>query len=817
MKSHPLRVMAAGLALCALLGVPACQDDASRIEKRLEQARAYAEEEKHAEAVIEYKSALQLDPNLAEAHYGLAQTYIEQERLGQAYWELRETVRLDPEHLDARIQFGQLARVDGDLEEALAQAEAILEREPGHASALVLRAQALQGLQRTEAAEAAFREAYEQSPDSPAAVLLYANFLRARGDRAAAEPLYRELTELEPGFASWVAWAGFLSADPERQEEARAAYRQAVERAEDEEQSVAYRTLASFHYRHGRVEEAEAVLREAIEARPDDLQLIYLLARFLRAQGRVADADEMIESATRARPDDVEPQLILSLYRGRQGDRAGALAAAEKALEIDPENEAARLRKAELFVDQGQAEGRRELIAQARAIVDALLAGEADHAEALFVRAKIHLADGRIDEAVSDMRRVLELRESWGQAHLLLGSALFLRGDPLGARTELQRALEADAGLVQARKLLARVHAALGDDAAAVEEGRAVLGEDAEDDAARILVAQSLVRQRRLDEGRAELQRIPPERRDAEVLYAMGRIHRLQGNTEQARGHFERALDARPAHPDILRALLDLDQQAGDVTPSVERIEAALAERLDDPQLVHLSGLGALLAGDGPKAEAQLRRAIELEPNELRFYETLARYFQATGRVDEMVETYEQAVAARPDSAPLQLIIGTLYELRGDPDRAAEAYEAAIRLDPDLAPAKNNLAYLLAERGENLDRALDLAQEAKALLPDNPNAADTLGWVLYKKGIPSAAIGYLKEADEGFDVRNPSFGIVRHHLALAYEAEGRVEEARATLRSALEDLALQLAGLESPREPAWAADVRAMLQRLEEG
>jgi hypothetical protein len=86
--------------------------------------------------------------------------------------------------------------------------------------------------------------------------------------------------------------------------------------------------------------------------------------------------------------------------------------------------------------------------------------------------------------------------------------------------------------------------------------------------------------------------------------------------------------------------------------------------------------------------------------------------------------------------------------------------------------------------------------------------------VLLKKGIPSAAIGYLQEADEGFDTRDPNFGIVRHHLAQAYEANGETDKARDTLQGALADLEAQLRANPGAREPAWAGDVRAMLQRL---
>ena len=36
-------------------------------------------------------------------------------------------------------------------------------------------------------------------------------------------------------------------------------------------------------------------------------------------------------------------------------------------------------------------------------------------------------------------------------------------------------------------------------------------------------------------------------------------------------------------------------------------------------------------------------------------------------------------------------------------------------------------------------------------MPDSPNTADTLGWVLYKRGVASAAVGYLREAEAGMN------------------------------------------------------------------
>ena len=61
-----------------------------------------------------------------------------------------------------------------------------------------------------------------------------------------------------------------------------------------------------------------------------------------------------------------------------------------------------------------------------------------------------------------------------------------------------------------------------------------------------------------------------------------------------------------------------------------------------------------------------------------------------------------------PEDPQLHHFLGVLYELSGDQERAVERYEEAIRFGPDLGEAKNNLAYIYAESGTKLDRALDL-------------------------------------------------------------------------------------------------------------
>ena len=83
-------------------------------------------------------------------------------------------------------------------------------------------------------------------------------------------------------------------------------------------------------------------------------------------------------------------------------------------------------------------------------------------------------------------------------------------------------------------------------------------------------------------------------------------------------------------------------------------------------------------------------------------------------------------------------MLGLLLHAQRDVPGAIEHYEKAVALDPRVAaPAANNLAWLYAENGENLDRALELAQIARAQLTGDAEPLDTLGWVYLKKGATS--------------------------------------------------------------------------------
>jgi tetratricopeptide (TPR) repeat protein len=808
--------------LSSCVALSGCQSDEEKIAAFMENGDAYVEAESLKEAVIEYRNVLQLDPNNAEAHYALAKAYLELKRGKEAYWELSESVRLAPSNAEARLSLGGLSLVAKDFEAALEQAEMTIELDATSGRAHILHGQALERLERGAEAEAPYLKAIEVEPEEGSYRLILAGYYARKGDREKAEPRLHEFVNVDPGFRSYSALARFLTADRERVEEATAAFEKAIELANEDQRPSSIQNLANYYFALGRRDDTLALLKSAIGdeslAGSARLDLTYVLARYHRTMGNVEEADKLIEAAAVDQPNEVKPHLILSAYRGRKGDLQGALEAAEAALGVEPENTRALLRKAELLIDLGFQAKDQAQIGEGRAIVEGVLAKESTNPDALFVQGKAELAVSNSEEAVRALRAATDARPNWAQAHFVLGSALSMRGETNAARAEVARAVELDESLVEARRMLARLHAGLGEHEYAVEQGRAFLEAKPDDVKTRILVAQSLVRIGRREEAMKELDKIPEEDWGAEVFFARARLLLGEEDVVNARKFLARAAELKPNHPEILGTLVAIDRGTPRLAGTKALVEAAVAAEPENSELMRLRGGVALIEGDREMAEKSLQRATELNPNNMRAYQQLATFYQSAGRLDATLATYERALAQQPDSARLHHFVAVLYELAGRVDDAMASYEKAIQIDGSLAQAKNNLAYLLAEANKDLDRALDLAQEAKSLMPESGNTADTLGWVLHKRGVSSAAVGYLKEAAATIDPNSPTIGVVRHHLAQAYEANDQTREATEVLEHALADLERKLADGrergEQPVEPDWSGPARDMLTRL---
>ncbi len=134
---------------------------------------------------------------------------------------------------------------------------------------------------------------------------------------------------------------------------------------------------------------------------------------------------------------------------------------------------------------------------------------------------------------------------------------------------------------------------------------------------------------------------------------------------------------------------------------------------------------------------------------------------------------FEGAIG-RADSAPAvraeaQLRAADLLTGRGQTRRAMPLYEAVLADQPGNTVALNNLAFLYANDGGNLNRALEMSRRAAASAPQSGLARDTLGWVCFRmKRFPEAVL-HLREAAR----LSPRDAGVKNHLKQALKAAGQ--------------------------------------------
>ena len=198
--------------------------------------------------------------------------------------------------------------------------------------------------------------------------------------------------------------------------------------------------------------------------------------------------------------------------------------------------------------------------------------------------------------------------------------------------------------------------------------------------------------------------------------------------------------------------------------------------------LLTLAGRTNLVTGEFAEAEKLLNRAIEADPNSLDAYSHLGQVYLQQKRIDDARREFERRAARETRPIGSLTMVALIYEMQNRTDDARKAFEQVLALDPKASVAANNLAWIYAENGGNLDVAMQLAQTAQAALPDSGETSDTLGWVYLKKEIYGLSITTLRRAVE-LEPKNPKF---HYHLGLAYARSGDAQRAKSTLQTALQ-------------------------------
>jgi tetratricopeptide (TPR) repeat protein len=137
------------------------------------------------------------------------------------------------------------------------------------------------------------------------------------------------------------------------------------------------------------------------------------------------------------------------------------------------------------------------------------------------------------------------------------------------------------------------------------------------------------------------------------------------------------------------------------------------------------------------------------DPDSLEMQESrlvVARIFRDTGNLERAREQYQILLKRYPESIELLYEVAMISEKQNKLEEMEKNLRRVMELRPDFALAWNALGYSLADRNLRLTEARGYIEQAVKLSPDDPYIQDSLGWVMFRLGDVSSALGVLKKA-----------------------------------------------------------------------
>ncbi len=259
-------------------------------------------------------------------------------------------------------------------------------------------------------------------------------------------------------------------------------------------------------------------------------------------------------------------------------------------------------------------------------------------------------------------------------------------------------------------------------------------------------------------------------------LYVEGlKAARLNDDPVVAQQWFEQALEADPDHVATLAAAavniapmdaqraLDYGRRAYELDSSDEwlrnlltrllllnsRYEEAATLNPGDFDLAQFYAHSLLARGDVERSVQVYKDFIRDTTSVVEPYIMVLEGEAYLERADSVKVWARRTIEQFPDSvvrSEVYTFMGDMLSQQDKVRQSAEQYRTAILLNPNNARALNNLAYNLAERGRELELALQMIERAIKISPDVPTYIDTYGWVLFRLGRLEDAKKALRQA-----------------------------------------------------------------------
>ncbi len=744
------RVVVRLLLICSLLAavVTGCSRDPNvRKQKFFESGEKYFAEGKYREAAIQYSNAIQIDSRFAQAHYQLGQTYLKLSDLPRAYQELSLAVEYAPDNYRAHTDLANLlvtSRNTDDLKQAKTHLDILKDKQPNNPETHEAWANYYTAQNNIGAAMQEMQQAIAADPNRSESYLLLALFELRSDLPDKAEEHFKKATEVDPKAMN------------------------------------AQLALGGFYQSRKRLPEADQQFKHAITVDPKSPAPRAALVRLLMQEGKKDEIESFLRQTKKDLSDNSEGYRMLGdFYATWDVDKATDEYAS---LYSDhPKDIKVKKNYIELLILKNRLD-------EAAKLNNEILKASPSDIYGLIDKAQIQLGKNDANGAVNSLHSALRNDPDNATAHFLLGNAFAQQHNDDQAESEWRLAVKIRPDLSDAQRALAALALRRGDLDALLQTAQQIISAQPYSVDGFILKGVADLAHQKYSDAQQDAEQAQQRAPQSPAPYVqLGNIQLIQKHYDQAVTLYQQALDKDPSSAEGLSGIMNTYFVQKQFDKAIAAANAQIAKSPNNANFYDLLGT-ALFNGkkDLPGAEAALRKAIDLDKNNTDALEKLGKVQIQEGSADKALALYQQSIKDNPRDVNLYILSGELYEANKDWDHAKTLYQQALSISPDHPLASNNLAYVILEQGGNVDVAMGLAQTARRGAPEWPNAADTLGWAYYQKGVYDSAISQFQEALRLAEKRgDPDNADLHYHLGLAYQKKNNPRLAREQLDKAV--------------------------------
>lgn len=598
----------------------------------------------------------------------------------------------------------------------------------------------------------------------------------------------------------------------------------------------------SVNFARKKYQQAAYYLGKYLQQEPNNLNARKLLGRTYMLLDQHSDAQLTLTPGLKGRENDAELLTLVSLSQLQTGDVATGIDGLKKALQVAPEDKALKNELAKAYISAGETE---KAIKQLNATIAE--GGNKNQAEALIISAylrskqydeaintalnilsrspkdvavlslvgNVFAASGDRAEARKYFNKALEIEPNNSLATMLLAALEEVDGNTAEAERLYKSLIKDDATSINPLLALARLSEQKKDYAGMVKwlekanenapmelRPKTVLAEyylrenqldkvetllkaaiaiSANDPGVLFIKGKMLMTQNRYNEAVSPLTELVTRTPESVLARSMlGETYLKLNQPDDARRQLKLALEQKPYYVPALLVLARVEQVTGKYPQGLAYVEKVIKAQPDLYLAYDLGGDISMSTKNYGAANDYYQKVMSIKPNSVTAIKSAEVYSQLAQH-EQAISMLKQWLSKNPEDTGVRQFLGNAYLGNGDNKEAIQAFEIVYIEQPENIVALNNLAWLYSLEKDR--RALEFAEKAYNIKPEDAGIQDTYGWILVQQGKVEEGLRILQKVMKSL----PDVPDVRYHYATALMKSGEEIKARKIFAGLLEN------------------------------